>query len=156
MISPGTKKVNLTRENNLRAAGRLCGSTEIIFVSGSLLFISEAVAAVDGTVGAGLKGNFAFLSAFGANCVIHLACAVVGGVFALCAALFAALGLVGEAFLGIKLLLTGSESEFLSAFLADQGLVCVHEIPLSVITRSLDWLASTIIQRKTHFVNRKC
>lgn len=92
--------------------------TEIIFVSGSLLFISEAVAAVDGTVGAGLKGNFAFLSAFGADCVIHLACAVVGGVFAFCAALFAALGLVNEAALCIEFLFAGGESELFSAFFA--------------------------------------
>ena len=113
-----------------------------------LLFISEAVAAVYGTVGARLEGNLAGLSALCADSVEHLACAVVGSVFTLCAAFLAALGLVGEALLGIKFLLAGSESEFLSAFLADQGLVSVHEIPLSVITRSPFWLAGILYSEK--------
>ena len=102
----------------------------------SLLSISEAIAAVDGTIGARLEGNLAGLSALCADCVKHLTCTVMVGIFTLCAAFLATLRLVGEALLGVKLLLAGSEGEFLSAFLADQGLVCVHEIPLSVITRS--------------------
>lgn len=122
----------------------------------SLLFISEAVAAVYGAIGAGLKGNLAGLSAFCADGVEHLACTVVGGIFTLCAALAAALGLVGKALFGVKFLLTGSKGEFLSAFFADQGLVCVHEIPLSVITRAGVLACVYIILQKNCLVNRKC
>ena len=90
---------------------------------------SEAVAAIDRAVIARLEGNLAGLAAVGADSVEHLA-RRAGDAFAGIAAGFAALGLVGEALLGVKLLLTGGENEFLSAILADQGLVSVHEIPL--------------------------
>ena len=94
--------------------------------------VAEAVAAVDRAIVAGLKGHLAGLAALGAHSVIHLAGSTVGtgDAFAGIAAGFAALGLIGEALLGVKLLLTGGENEFLSAILADQGLVSVHEIPL--------------------------
>ena len=93
--------------------------------------IAEAVAAVDRTIVAGLKGHFAGLAALSAHGVKHLTGGVVvgaGDAFAGITAGFAALGLIGEAFLSIELLLTGGENEFLSAILADQGLVSVHEI----------------------------
>ena len=96
-----------------------------------LLSISETVAAVNRTVGAGLEGNLALLAALGANGVKHLTLAALAGSVLSChTAISAALGLVGETFFSVKLLLSGSESEFLSAILADQGLVFVHLVPL--------------------------
>ena len=95
-----------------------------------LLSISETVAAVNGTVGARLEGNLALLAALGANGVKHLTLAALAGSVLSChTAISAALGLVGETFFSVKLLLSGSESEFLSAFLADECLVSVHVIP---------------------------
>ena len=84
------------------------------------LAIAEAVAAIDRAVIAGLKGDLAGFAALGADGVKHL----TGGAIARTAlasvtAGFAALGLVGEASLSVKLLLTGGENEFLSALLAD-------------------------------------
>jgi len=45
------------------------------------------------------------------------------------AASLAALGLVGESFLGVEFLLTGSEDEFLATVLADESFVLIHVIP---------------------------
>ena len=102
---------------------------------------SEAIAAHDRTVGAGLERNLAGSAAFRANCVIHLARCVVAvsaiaGTASGCAltsdtAGFAALRFVRKAFFGEKLLLVGSKGEFLSAIFADDGLVVVHLIPHS-------------------------
>ena len=100
---------------------------------------SEAVAAVDGAIVAGLKGDLASLTALGADSVEHGTGGCAGLTLAGIAAALAALGFVGEAFFSIELLLTGSEHEFLSAILADQSLVVVHGIPLfdiNVIVRS--------------------
>ena len=78
-----------------------------------------------------LEGNLALLTAVGANSVEHLACGSLltalshAGV----AAITASLGRVGEALLGVELLLAGGENEFASAILADNGLVSVHVIP---------------------------
>jgi hypothetical protein len=91
---------------------------------------SEAIAAVNRTVVAGLKRNLAGLSALCAYRVEHLASASARTAFARVAANLAALRLVGEAFFGVELLFTGRKREFLSAILADEGLVVVHEIPL--------------------------
>lgn len=97
------------------------------------LLSSEAIAAIYRTIAARLKRDLAGLSAFRTHRVVHLAGS--GGVAAGASltggtAGFAALRFIREAFFCIKFLLTGSEDEFLSAFLADQGFVVVHEIPL--------------------------
>lgn len=101
----------------------------------SLILSFEAVAAIHRAVTARLKRNLAGLATPGAYCVEHLAgttvaAARVGVTLACDTAGLAALRFVCEAFLSIKLLLTSSKSEFLSAILADHGLVVVHEIPL--------------------------
>jgi hypothetical protein len=99
---------------------------------------SEAIAAVDRTISAGLEGDLAGLSACGANRIIHLTAAAVSSASLACvAAGLAALRLVCEAFLGVKLLLAGSKHEFFSAILADQGLVVEHIVPLKNNTRRL-------------------
>ena len=89
----------------------------------------------------GLERDLAFLTAACAYCIIHLAlsCATVCCLTCVAARL-AALRLVGEALFSIELLLSGSEGEFLSAILADQSLVVVHEIPLPSLT-----VSSTVI-----------
>jgi hypothetical protein len=101
------------------------------------LAVAEAVAAVDGTVVAGLEGDLAGLAALSADSFEHLAGGRVGAGHTLAGitAGLATLGLVGEAFLSVELLLTGGENEFLSAILADQGLVSVHGIPLQLKNR---------------------
>jgi len=85
----------------------------------------------------GLERNLTFLTALCANCVEHLTFAVTSAVLASIAASLATLGLVSEALFCIKFLLSGSESEFLSAFLADECLVFVHEIPLYCFVRGV-------------------
>ena len=97
----------------------------------SVVSVLEALAAVDGTVVVRLERNLALLTAVGAGSVEHLAgrsltALSLTGV----AAITASLGLVGEALLGVELLLAGGENEFASAILADNGLVSVHVIPL--------------------------
>ena len=104
-----------------------CGKR--FFANLTCLF-SEAVAAENRLVAAGLERNLAGLSALGADRVVHLAGAVVTVVLPCHPAGLAALGFVGEAFLGVKLLLAGCKREFLSAILADDGFVAKHEIPL--------------------------
>ena len=78
-----------------------------------------------------LEGDLAFLTAFGADGVKQLTFArsLGSGVFSGRSASAAALRFVLETFFGVKFLLTGSEDEFLSAILADQGLVLVHFVP---------------------------
>ena len=100
---------------------------------------SEAIAAHDRTVGAGLERNLAGFAAFRANCVIHLTRRVIavsaiagtasGVALTSYAAGFAALRFIRKAFFGEKFLLVGSKGEFLSAIFADDGLVAVHQIP---------------------------
>ena len=97
------------------------------FVEFKLLLAAEAIAAIDRTVVMGFKGNLACLTASGANGVIHLTFgAFATSVLASLTAGLTTLGFVGEALFSIKFLLTGGESEFLSAILADQSLVFVH------------------------------
>ena len=105
------------------------------FLSGVILAVLssvKALAAVNGTILTGLERNLTFLAAGCANCVIHLALAsVAAGCLAGVAAGLATKRLVGETLFSIELLLSGSEGELLSAILADQNLVVVHEIPQS-------------------------
>ena len=83
-----------------------------------LLDLGEALAAVDRTISARLKGNLGFLTAVGADAYIGLSLAS-GSVLACVAASFASLRLVLEAFGSIKLLLTGCEYELIAAFFAN-------------------------------------
>ena len=81
--------------------------------------VCEAIAAVDGTVAAGLEGDLAVLAALGANCIVHDALGTSSDTLAGCTAGSAALGLVLEAALCVELLLTGGEDELLAAILAN-------------------------------------
>ena len=81
--------------------------------------ICKAVAAVDGTVAAGLERNLAVLATLRAHCIVHGALGTSGNTLTGSAAGLAALGLVLEAALCVELLLTGGEDEFLSAILAN-------------------------------------
>jgi hypothetical protein len=100
---------------------------------------SEAIAAHDRTVGAGLEWNLTGLPTLCANRIVHLAGGIVtvsavagtaiGVSFTSNPAGFATLRFIRKAFLGEKLLFGGSKGEFLSAIFADDGLVVVHLIP---------------------------
>ena len=94
------------------------------------LDLGEAIAAVDRTVRLGLKGNLAAAGGAGSREVLTGA---ASGVLARVTAGLAALGLVLEAALRIKLLLTGGENELVAALFAYQGLVLVHLLILSLI-----------------------
>ena len=88
----------------------------------------EAVTAVHRTVSAGLEGHLGLAAAAVADHGIHLAgssaVAVLGT--ARSAAGRAAAGLILEALLREKFLLTGRENEFVAAVPAGQSLVFVH------------------------------
>ena len=81
--------------------------------------VCKAVAAVDGTVAAGLERNLAFLAALRANCIVHNALGTSSDTLAGCTAGSAALGLVFEAALCVELLLTGGENELVAAIFAN-------------------------------------
>ena len=80
--------------------------------------LSEALAAVHGTIGLGLEGNLCLTAAAGAGGSEELTGAT-GAVLAGVTAGLAALGLVLEATLSVELLLTGSENEFVAALFAN-------------------------------------
>jgi hypothetical protein len=97
------------------------------FLSEIKLLLAEAVAAVNGTIVAGLERNLAFASAFSAHSIIHLSCtAASAGNLAGVAALFAALRLIRESFFGEKLLFTGGKHEFAATVFAIESLVLEH------------------------------
>ena len=79
--------------------------------------LSEALAAVDGTVSLGLEGHLGLAAAAGAGCGEELTGAT-GSVLASVTASLAALGLVLEAALCVELLLTGGEHELLATLFA--------------------------------------
>ena len=79
--------------------------------------LSEALAAVNGTIGLGLEGNLCLTAATCASCSEELT--GTGIVLASIAAGLAALGLILEATLSVELLLTGSENEFVAALFAN-------------------------------------
>ena len=83
-----------------------------------LVSLSEALAAVNGTIGLGLKGNLCLAAACCAGSGKVLTGAT-SGVLASVAAGLAALGLVLEAALRVELLLTGSEHELFAALFAN-------------------------------------
>ena len=80
--------------------------------------LSEALAAVHGTVGLGLKGDLGFAAATGAGSGEELT-GSAGVVLAGVTASLAALRLILEAALGVEFLLTGSENEFVAALFAN-------------------------------------
>jgi len=86
--------------------------------SGLLSHLSEALAAVDGTIGLGLKGNLRLSAACGADSGKELTRAA-GRILACVTAGLAALGLVLEATLCVELLLTGGENEFFATLFAN-------------------------------------
>ena len=96
------------------------------------LDLGEAIAAVDRTVRLGLKRHASLAAAGGAGSREVLTGAA-SGVLARVTAGLAALGLVLEAALRIKLLLTGGENELVAALFAYQSLVLVHLLILSLI-----------------------
>jgi hypothetical protein len=96
--------------------------------------LGKAIAAVDRTVGLGLKRHTGFAAAGSAGSREEGALAAVAGVvLASIAALLAALGLILEAALRVEFLLTGGENELFAALFAYQGLVLVHLLILSLI-----------------------
>ena len=82
-----------------------------------LTHLGEALAAIDRTVGLGLKGNLGLAAAGSANSGEVLA-GTAGSVLASVTAGLAALGLVLEAALSIDLLLTSGEHELLATLFA--------------------------------------
>ena len=89
--------------------------------------LAKAVAAIDRSAFAGLKGYFRLLTTLGANRGIHLAGFPAAGTHSLgfpcLTAGGAALGLIGKALLGVKLLLSGGEGERSLAIRTGKGLV---------------------------------
>ena len=79
--------------------------------------LSEALAAVHGTVGLGLEGNLSLATATCAGSSEELT-GCTGSILAGITACLAALGLVLEAALCVEFLLTGGENEFAAAFFA--------------------------------------
>ena len=80
--------------------------------------LSEALAAVDRTIGLGLEGNLCLAAAAMASSGEELTGAT-GVVLASITASLAALGLVLEAALCVEFLLTGGENEFVAALFAN-------------------------------------
>ena len=80
--------------------------------------LSEAIAAVYGTIGLGLEGNLGLTAAAGTGSSEELT-GTTGAVLASVTAGLAALGLVLEATLCVEFLFTGGENEFLAALFAN-------------------------------------
>ena len=86
--------------------------------SGLLPHLCKALAAVNGTIGLGLKRNLCLAAAGSADCSKELtraACSVLSGI----TAGFAALGLVLEAALCVELLLTCSKNKLFTTLFAN-------------------------------------
>ena len=88
----------------------------------------ETIAAIHGTISAGLERNLSLTSAAIADDRVHLPGSTA--ITVLCAtrgtAGRAAAGLILEALLREKFLFAGRENEFVAAITAGQGLVLVH------------------------------
>ena len=106
--TPGGQKTGPTK------VGPVCVYKELALSA----HLSEAVAAVHGTVGLGLEGNLSLAAATGAGSSEELTGAT-GSVLASITASLAALGLVLEAALCVEFLLTGGENEFVAALFAN-------------------------------------
>ena len=85
---------------------------------GLLSHLSEALAAINGTIGLGLKGNLRLAAAGSAHGGKELA-GTAGGVLASVTAVLAALGLILEAALSVEFLLTGGENELVTTLFAN-------------------------------------
>ena len=85
---------------------------------GLLSHLSEALAAVNGTIGLRLKGNLCLAAACCAGSGKVLTGAT-SGVLASVTACLAALGLILEAALCVEFLLTGGENELLTTLFAN-------------------------------------
>jgi len=107
------------------------GHTELQAKLAFLAHAGEAIAAVNGAIGLGLKGNLRLTATSGAGSGKVLAGAARDSLASV-AAILAALGLVLEPTLGIELLLTTGEHELLATFFTYQSLVFVHDITLSL------------------------
>ena len=83
----------------------------------SALHLSEALAAVYGTILPGLEGDPSYLAAVGADCLVHLPL-TAGSVLTGVTAGLAPLGLILEPTGSIELLLAGRKDEFLAAVFA--------------------------------------
>jgi hypothetical protein len=94
---------------------------------GLLTHLSEAVAAINRTIGLRLKRNLSLAAASSASCSEELTGAA-GSVLAGVTAGLAALGLVLETTLSVEFLLTGGKSKLVAALFAYQDLVFVHRI----------------------------
>ena len=81
--------------------------------------VCKAIAAVDGTVAAGLERDLAGSAALGADRIIHGALGTGGNALTGSTAGSAALGLIFEAALRVEFLLAGGENELLAAILAN-------------------------------------
>ena len=99
------------------------------FGSGCRLLLCEAFAAVNGSVFAGLEGNFCNAAAFVTGSFEPFAFAATG-VLACITASLAALRFVYETFFSIEFLFACCEYDFCAAFLAFECFVFVHEIYL--------------------------
>jgi hypothetical protein len=101
---------------------------------------TEAVAAIDRLVAAGLERNFRYAAALAARRSEHFARAAAAHAIASAAtrtvgthrfprltAILATVGLVLKTFLFVKALLARAEDEFPSAVHAVQHFICVHE-----------------------------
>ena len=92
-----------------------------------LTHLGEALAAIDRTVGLGLKGNLG-LAAAGCTNSGEILAGTAGSVLASVTAGLATLRLVLETALSIELLLTSGEHKLGATFLTNQCLVFVHDI----------------------------
>jgi hypothetical protein len=87
-------------------------------LSALLSHLSKALAAVDGTIGLGLKGNLGLAAAGSTGSSKELP-GTAGRVLAGVTAGLAALGLILEAALSVELLLTGGKNELFAALFAN-------------------------------------
>jgi len=100
--------------------------------------LCETVTAINRPVGLGFEGYFRFVSARRAN-RRKIFPRAASGALTRVTAIFAALGLVLEAALGVELLLACREDKLRSTFLTYQGLVFVH-VETSLLTKNLSLL----------------
>lgn len=94
------------------------GSSFFVYKLAILAHLSEAFAAVHGSVRSGLKGNLCFATASSAGSGEVLSGAT-GGILSSVTASLAALGLILEASFSIEFLLTGGEHELVATVFAN-------------------------------------
>ena len=94
------------------------GSSFFVYKSVVLAHLSEALAAIHGSVGLGLKGDLCFATASSAGSGEILSGAT-GGILSSVTASLAALGLILEASFSIEFLLTGGKHELVATVFAN-------------------------------------